>query len=73
MSETLKSLPELIKELPPSDRKTARDFIEFLLLKHKAKSARTLRQDWAGSLREYKTQYTALELEKKALEWRSES
>lgn len=31
-----------------------------------------LSQNWAGALRDYKEQYTSLELQKKALEWRSE-
>ena len=28
--------------------------------------------DWAGALKEYRDQYTALELQKKALEWRGD-
>lgn len=31
-----------------------------------------LLQDWAGAIRDYKEQYTSLELQKKALEWRGE-
>jgi len=31
-----------------------------------------LRQDWAGALKEYRDQYTALDLQKKALEWRGD-
>jgi len=30
-----------------------------------------LLQNWAGAIRDYKEQYTSLELQKKALEWRS--
>jgi hypothetical protein len=31
-----------------------------------------LRQNWAGALKEYKDQYTSLELQKKALDWRGD-
>jgi hypothetical protein len=32
----------------------------------------TLRQNWAGALRDLKKEYTSLDLQKKALEWRGE-
>ncbi|RLC66066.1 MAG: hypothetical protein DRI48_05540 [Chloroflexi bacterium] len=73
MSATVKSLPELVKELPPYAQRTVRDFVEFLLMKHRPKSGKKLRQDWGGALRDYRDQYTALELQRKALEWRSET
>jgi len=71
MSMVVKPLPELVKELPPYDQRVVRNFAEFLLMKHQSKTGRTLRQDWAGALRDYREQYTALELQQKALEWRS--
>jgi hypothetical protein len=37
-----------------------------------AKPARKLRQNWAGGLSDYGSQYTSLELQKKALEWRGD-
>jgi hypothetical protein len=72
MSTTIKPLPELVKELPPHAQRVVRDFVEFLLMKHTSKSGQKLRQDWAGVLRDYRDQYTALELQQKALEWRSQ-
>jgi len=72
MNTALKPLPTLVEELPPYDQKTVRDFVEFLLVKHQRKAGRKLRQDWAGALRDYRDQYTALELQQKALAWRSE-
>jgi len=53
-------------------RRIVRDFVEFLLAKEPQRKNRKLRQDWAGILRDYRQQYTALELQQKALEWRSE-
>lgn len=73
MNTTVKPLPELVKELPPYAQRAVRDFAEFLLMKHRAKTGNRLRQDWAGVLRAYRDQYTALELQQKALEWRSEA
>jgi len=73
MGTTVKPLPELVKELPPYAQRAVRDFVEFLLAKHRSKAGRKLRQDWAGALRDYRDQYTALELQRKALEWRSEA
>lgn len=70
--EDEKMIEELIKELPPELRKEVEDFVEFLLAKHSRKRGRYLRQDWAGALKEYREQYTSLELQKKALEWRGD-
>ena len=69
---TTRPLDELIKELPPELEREVQDFIEFLLSKHRQKEGRKLRQDWAGGLKEFRDQYTSLELQKKALEWRDE-
>ncbi len=67
-----KSLIELVQELPPDMQAEVRDFVEFLLLKRGRKSATKLRQDWAGALRDVCEQYTSLELQHKALDWRSQ-
>ena len=38
--------------------------------KKDSKRKRKPKLDWIGGLKEFRDQYTALELEKKALEWR---
>jgi len=69
----MESIEELIRELPPELKQEVEDFVHFLVEKReKQRSARGLRQDWAGALREYKENYTSLELQKKALEWRGD-
>ncbi|GAA5335330.1 MULTISPECIES: DUF2281 domain-containing protein [Thermus] len=65
-------LEELLQQLPPELQREVADFAEFLLEKRRRKQARPLRQDWAGALREYRSQYTALELQKEALRWRGD-
>ena len=68
----MQTLKELIEQLPPELQEEVRDFVEFLLNKKVRKRRRKLRQDWAGALREYRSQYTSLELQRKALEWRGD-
>ena len=72
MQENARPLEELVKELPPEYQEEVRDFVLFLLKKQGKKSGGKLRQDWAGTLKEYRDQYTSLELQKKALEWRGD-
>jgi hypothetical protein len=66
------SIEQLIRELPPDLRQEVRDFAEFLVQKRQRKAGRKLRQDWAGALRDYRDQYTSLELQKMAMEWRGD-
>lgn len=70
MSIAVKSLPEFVKELPPDIQFEVRDFAEFLLQKRRQKSRKPLQQHWAGALRKYRHQYTSVELQHKASEWR---
>jgi hypothetical protein len=67
-----KPLAELVQELPPDAQAEVRDFVEFLLMKRARKPGHTLRQDWAGSLRDVRDRYTSLELQQKALDWRGD-
>jgi hypothetical protein len=66
-----KPLDELVKELPPDVEAEVRDFIEFLLSKRRRVTG-TLRQDWAGALRDVRDRYTSLSLEQQALAWRGD-
>jgi hypothetical protein len=72
MSTQLRPIEELVKELPPDSQAEVRDFVEFLLEKRRRKVAGTLRQNWAGALSDYREQYTSLELQRKALDWRGD-
>ena len=72
MSVLVKPLAELVQQLPPNIQAEVRDYVEFLLAKHQRKLGGKLRQDWAGVLRNYRDQYTSLELQQKALDWRGD-
>jgi Protein of unknown function (DUF2281) len=65
-------LQEMVEELPPELRAEVRDFVEFLLSKRGQRPGQTLRQNWAGALSEYRQQYTSLELQRLALDWRGD-
>jgi hypothetical protein len=65
-----KPLTELMQELPPDAQEVVREFIEFLLSRRPPKLDHPLRQDWAGALRSYRRQYTSLDLQHRALDWR---
>jgi hypothetical protein len=65
----MKTLDQVLQELPPHLRNEVRDFAQFLLERRAAPKQRKLRQSWAGALSEFRDQYTSLELQKKALDW----
>ncbi len=68
----MENLEKLIRGLPPDLKQEVEDFVQFLLSKRAQKTGKMLRQDWGGALKEYRQQYSALELQKKALEWRGD-
>ncbi len=61
---------EKLKQLPPEDHKEVIEFIDSLLTKKVVHRKKKPKLDWIGGLEEYRDRYTALELQKKTLEWR---
>jgi hypothetical protein len=72
VSTEIKPLDQLLKELPPESQAAVREFVESLIKKLQRKSSGHLRQSWAGGLEDYREQFTSLELQKKALDWRGD-
>lgn len=68
----VKSLEEMIRELPPEEQEEVREFVESILMRRARKGSRPLRQDWAGALKEHREEYNSLELQNKALDWRGD-
>lgn len=66
----MESLDEKIARLPKHLQQEVVDFVEFLLHKAIKQRPSKLTLAWAGGLREYRDQYTSMELQHKALEWR---
>lgn len=68
----MKTIQEMIEELPPELKQEVEDFVHFLAQRRRRRPGKRLRQDWAGALRDLRDQYTAVDLQKKALEWRAD-
>jgi len=68
----MENIEDIVKNLPLELRREVEDFVNFLIKKKTRRTGRKLRQDWAGSLKDYRDEYTSLELQKKALEWRGD-
>jgi hypothetical protein len=67
----LKTIEEKIHKLPPNMLDEVDDFVDFLLSRAKTKGKNKLKQDWAGSLKEFSDKYTSISLQKKSMEWRN--
>lgn len=63
------SLEQVVWKLPLKMQEEVKDFAEFLLQKTDTKKSRKLSLDWAGSLKEFRDQFTSEELQKKSLDW----
>jgi hypothetical protein len=64
-----RSLEKIIKELPPDLQQEVADFAQFLWQTKIKRKKRKLSLSWAGGLKEFRDQYTSLELQRKAMEW----
>ncbi len=61
---------EKLKYLSPEDYEEVLNFIDSLLTKKVSEKKKKPKLKWIGGLIEYRGQYTALELQKKASDWR---
>lgn len=67
---TQQIIEEMFNKLSPDLQREVEDFMRFLLERRKRKYGKKLRQDWAGALKDYRDQFTSMDLQEKALEWR---
>lgn len=63
------TLEQLVGELPADLKKEVHDFAQFLVGKKTGRKQQKLRLSWAGKLSEFEDKFSAIELQKKALEW----
>jgi len=65
-------IESVIMGLPEDMREEVLDYIEFLKAKRKKRSKRSagFKFEWEGGLKELKKEYTSVELQHKASEWR---
>ena len=66
----MRSIEEMFKQLSPPRQAEVIDFIKFLLTKEPRPSRPKMTCDWAGGLQSLRDQYTSVELQHKASEWR---
>jgi hypothetical protein len=66
----MKTIEDLIKELPPDLRDEAEDFIEFLVERRLKKIRGKPEFGWAGALKDLKGKYSSVELQHRISEWR---
>lgn len=69
MDACSRSLVEMIETLPPELQQEVWDFVKFLVETRARPGRKYLQLNWAGGLREFREQFTSLELQKKAIEW----
>ena len=60
------ALERKIEMLPQELQTEVTDFVDFLLTKKAKKKTKTSKLDWMGDLKEYREEYTSLELQEKA-------
>jgi hypothetical protein len=65
----MESIEEIMASLPPEHQQEVRDFAMFLAEKRAKPKRRRLRLDWAEGLKEFRDQYTSLNLQKDSLNW----
>ena len=67
------NIVEKFNQLPPDLQEKAIKYIDSLLAQKELRQKKQLKLDWVGGLKEYRDKYTALELQKEALDWREKS
>jgi hypothetical protein len=65
----MESIEELMEKLPPDLQQEVKDFARFLVEKKAKPKRKKLRLTWAGGLREFRDEYSSLDIQKKSLEW----
>lgn len=64
---------EKFNQLPPDLQKKAIDYIDSLLSQMELRRQKKPKFSWIGGLAEFQGEYTSVELQEKASEWRVES
>lgn len=59
-----------LRQLPQDLQGEVEDFIDFLIEKRASRKKRKPKLNWIGGLKEYRGQFTSLELQKMASQWR---
>jgi len=63
----MKKIDELREQLPPELQDEVFDFAQFLLEKKTQTKQKKLRMSWAGGLKEFRDEFTSMELKRNLL------
>lgn len=66
-----KTIVQQIQDFPPYLLEELSTYVAYLSSKRKTNKERKFRLNWAGAIESEKGNYTSVELQKKALEWRN--
>lgn len=64
------SIIEKLRALPDAKQRKVLKFVAALVVQLNLDQESHLDQDWAGALKRYRSSFTSLDLQEKALEWR---
>ena len=70
--KTLDEVLEVTKELPEELQTEVRDFARFVRDTHALRPAGKMKLDWRGALSDLRDEFTSVELQHKASEWRGD-
>jgi hypothetical protein len=59
----IRSVDEMVRDLPPELKQEVEDFIHFLILRRRKTPGRALRLSWKGALKALAAQYSSVELQ----------
>jgi len=63
------TLKKLVEHVPPELEPEVKDFVEFVLSKHRKEKTGRMHLHWRGVLKELGEDYTSVELQHKSLQW----
>ncbi len=72
MSEPMKSLEEMVREVPSEYRAQLRSYVQSLLVRRSANQPGKPQFAWAGALEGLRDQYTSVELQHLIARWRTD-
>ena len=72
MSEPMKTLEEMVREVPSEYRAQLRDYVESLLARRSTEQPGKPQFAWAGALEGLRDQYTSVELQHRVARWRTD-
>jgi hypothetical protein len=70
--KSIKDIENKVHKLPSNLLEEVDDYIDFLIFKKQKKEykGKKLKQKWAGALKQYNREYTSVQLQKQAMQWR---